>query len=614
MRAGFDTQTTSPAPSIAAACFVGISALAVAMGIGRFAFTPLLPLMVRDGSLAQDAGAWLAASNYLGYFAGALVAGRVPVTLPTLIRLSLIGTAGVTAAMGATEGLAMWIALRFTAGVLSAWTLVATSVWVLRVLSSADRTDASGIVYAGVGLGIAVVGVFCAAVARPGTSAGALWLELGALAAIAVAIPSLLSRDQVTTAPNASTPPTSPRRAVHTASRPTGIVICYGLFGFGYILPATFLPALARELMDDPQMFGLAWPVFGLAAAASTVVAARYFGRANRLRVWASSHLLMAVGVILPSLWLSPATIAIAALLVGGTFMVVTMVGLQEARARAPDNPTAILGRMTAAFATGQLAGPLASAALDLLPVGHLTALGYALKFAAFGLAASAAVLWRLSKSPHSRRSDAMPQSTVITAISTGQGFAVGAAERLPLPSRDAMSEAQRAAADAIMAGPRKAMFGPFVPLLQCPTLMEHIGKTGEALRFQGSLPERIRELVICAIARETSNQFEWQAHAPTAAKLGLAQAAIDALAAGRRPRGLAAEEETAVDFAAELMKRHGVSDETYAEAVRCFGEPGAVELVALVGYFVMVSWVMNVARTPGPAGSHTAPLSAFPA
>jgi 4-carboxymuconolactone decarboxylase len=89
---------------------------------------------------------------------------------------------------------------------------------------------------------------------------------------------------------------------------------------------------------------------------------------------------------------------------------------------------------------------------------------------------------------------------------------------------------------------------------------------------------------VICAIARETSNQFEWQAHAPTAAKLGLAQAAIDALAVGRRPRGLAAEEETAVDFAAELMKRHGVSDETYAEAVRCFGEPGVVELVALVG------------------------------
>ncbi|MFM9849743.1 MAG: YbfB/YjiJ family MFS transporter [Hyphomicrobiaceae bacterium] len=612
MRAALDTQTTSP--SIAAACFVGISALAVAMGIGRFAFTPLLPLMVRDGSLAHDAGAWLAASNYLGYFAGALIAGRMPVTPPTLIRLSLMGTAVVTAGMGALDGFAMWIALRFAAGVLSAWTLIATSAWVLKVLSSADRADASGIVYAGVGLGIALVGLFCAGAARPDISAGELWLELGALGAISVAVPSLLlGRRSVAAAPIASTPLTSSTCAGYTANRSAGIVTCYGLFGFGYILPATFLPALARELVDDPQMFGLAWPVFGVAAAASTVVAARCFGRANRLRVWASSHLLMAVGVILPSLWLSPATIAIAALLVGGTFMVVTMVGLQEARAWAPGNPTAILARMTAAFATGQLAGPLAAAALDLLPVGHLTALGYALQLAAFGLAASAAVLWRLSKSPHCRRSDAMPQPTSITATSTGQGFGADATERLPLPSRDTMSEAQRAAADAIIAGPRKAVFGPFVPLLRCPTLMECIGKTGEALRFQGSLPERIRELAICTVARETSNQFEWQTHAPIAATVGIAQAVIDALAAGRRPRGLAAEDETAVDFVTELMKRHGVSDETYAEAVRCFGEPGAVELTALVGYFVMVCWVMNVARTPGSVGSHAAPLSAFP-
>jgi 4-carboxymuconolactone decarboxylase len=346
----------------------------------------------------------------------------------------------------------------------------------------------------------------------------------------------------------------------------------------------------------------------------STVVAARYFGRATRLRLWASGHLLMAVGVVLPSLWLSPATIAIAALLVGGTFMVITMAGLQEARGRAPGNPTMILARMTAAFATGQLAGPLAAASLDLLPIGHLAALGYALQLAAFGLAASAVVLWRLSKSPRARRSDAMAQSTSITAvISTAQGFGTGAAERLPLPVRDDMSGAQRAAADAIIAGPRKAMFGPFVPLLQCPALMECVGKTGEALRFHGCLPERVRELVICAVARETSNQFEWQVHAPMAAKLGIAQAAIDALAAGRRPRGLITEEEAAVDFAAELMKRHGVSDETYAEAVRCFGEPGTVELTSLVGYFAMVCWVMNVARTPGPAGSHSASLSAFP-
>jgi predicted MFS family arabinose efflux permease len=95
--------------------------------------------------------------------------------------------------------------------------------------------------------------------------------------------------------------------------------------------------------------------------------------------------------------WLAPATIAIAALLVGSTFMVVTMIGMQEARARAPGNPMALLGLMTAAFAIGQLAGPVLSGTLDLLPIGHSIALGFALQLAASALALSAAYLWRHS-------------------------------------------------------------------------------------------------------------------------------------------------------------------------------------------------------------------------
>ena len=194
------------------------------------------------------------------------------------------------------------------------------------------------------------------------------------------------------------------------------------------------------------------------------------------------------------------------------------------------------------------------------------------------------------------------------------QGFGAGGTERLPLQSRDAMTDAQRAAADAIVDGPRKAIFGPFVPLLRCPSVMEWIGKTGEVLRFDGTLPDRIRELAICVVARETSNQFEWQVHAPKAVEAGVAQAAIDALAAGRRPRALAADEQAAVDFAAELLHQNGVSDLAYAETVSLFGEAGTVELTALIGYFAMVCWIMNVARTPGPAGSAVAPLEALPA
>jgi predicted MFS family arabinose efflux permease len=306
------------------------------------------------------------------------------------MRVSLAGTAASTAAMGACDGLAAWIALRGIAGVLSAWTLVAASAWALQHLARAGRADLSGMVYAGVGLGIAFAGLFCVAAARPGVPASQLWLELGAVAALAILAPSyLVARPPAASAARASTPP-----ANRTMGPCKGLVICYGVLGFGYILPATFLPALAREVIDNPQMFGLAWPVFGLAAALSTIATARLFGGVNRLRVWAVSHLVMAAGVVLPSLWLTPATIAIAALFVGSTFMVVTMIGMQEARARAPANPTPLLGSMTAAFAIGQLAGPLFSGLVDLLPIGHRAALGYALQLAGATLVLSAAYLW----------------------------------------------------------------------------------------------------------------------------------------------------------------------------------------------------------------------------
>jgi 4-carboxymuconolactone decarboxylase len=193
------------------------------------------------------------------------------------------------------------------------------------------------------------------------------------------------------------------------------------------------------------------------------------------------------------------------------------------------------------------------------------------------------------------------------------QGFGSNAAERLPLPPINEMNEKQRAAADAIIAGPRKAIFGPFVPLIHAPEIMASIGSLGEVLRFRGALSDRIRELVICFVSRETSNQFEWQTHAPLAIKAGTSQATIDALSTGTRPRQLPADEEIVLDFVAELLKNNGVSDQTYAEVESRVGKQGVVELTTLVGYFVMVCWVMNVAHTAGPASSAAPALTGFP-
>ena len=185
--------------------------------------------------------------------------------------------------------------------------------------------------------------------------------------------------------------------------------------------------------------------------------------------------------------------------------------------------------------------------------------------------------------------------------------------ERLPLPAADAMTAPQREAADALIAGPRKGVYGPFLPLLRSPQLLDRVAKVGEYLRFDSALDVRVREFATCIAARHVTNQFEWLMHAPLAVKAGVPEAAIEALRVGARPKGLRADEEAALDFSGELLHTHGVSEPTYQAALAQFGEQGVVELATLVGYFVMVSWLMNVAHTPAQATAQGAPLQAFP-
>ena len=196
--------------------------------------------------------------------------------------------------------------------------------------------------------------------------------------------------------------------------------------------------------------------------------------------------------------------------------------------------------------------------------------------------------------------------------VSLGQGHAHDATERLPMPATTSLDEAQRAAAQALIDGPRKGVFGPFVPLLRSPVLLERVAAVGEFLRFDSVLEPRLRELATCVAARHVSNRFEWSMHAPLAVKAGVAPEAIEALRQGATPRPLAPDEQDIVDFVHELLATHGVSDLTYQAAIARWGERGVVELTALVGYFVMVSWLMNVARTPALA-SAVAGIDAFP-
>jgi len=155
-----------------------------------------------------------------------------------------------------------------------------------------------------------------------------------------------------------SADPSSPR-AVAWDRESVRLILCYGAFGFGYIIPATFLPVMARQVIVDPAVFGWSWPLFGAAAMGSTLAAAALRSRVSNRRLWMASHLVMALGVALPVVWSGVAAIMLAALLVGGTFMVITMVGMQEARSVAGARATGLMAALTSAFALGQIVGPV---------------------------------------------------------------------------------------------------------------------------------------------------------------------------------------------------------------------------------------------------------------
>ena len=372
--------------------------LAVAMGIGRFAFTPLLPLMMRDGQLDEAGGATLAAANYLGYLVGALTAGRLAARPLGLVRACLLLIALLTAAVGLGQGLLFWRGLRFGAGVCSAWALVGISSWSLSLLAQRGQAVLGGLVFSGVGAGILLAGLMAWLAAD--LSARLLWLALGAAALLlALAVQTLLRQ---VAGPTPAIPPATadahqPEAAAASRLPPGSwpLVICYGSFGFGYILPATFLPAMARSLLDDPRSFGLVWPVFGLAAMLSTVLSMRWITAWRALRAWSVCQFAMAAGVALPLLSRSGWAIALAALLVGSTFVLATVIAMQQARALAPLQPARLLGRMTAAFALGQIAGPLLVRALHGVQWGSWGGIEISSAAAAAWLLATALWLWR---------------------------------------------------------------------------------------------------------------------------------------------------------------------------------------------------------------------------
>jgi MFS family permease len=332
----------------------GMLALAIAIGVGRFAFTPILPMMQKDHGMTLRMAGLLASANYVGYFIGALSAISIRVTTVTVVRFSVVAVALLTVAMGLTHIPVAWLLLRGLAGMVSAWALVFASAYILEQLATVGRGQLGGVVFGGVGFGTALTGLACLLILNLYWSADQAWIAVGAIGLV-LAFSSWPGYREATHARAATQADTSPLR-LRTHLR---WVVCYGIFGFGYIIPGTFLPSMAKQIIPDPTLFGWAWPIFGGAALLSTLMAGWLSAHLPNRLIWALSHGVMAVGVAMPVLLPGMTGIVISAFCVGGTFMVATMTGMQEARNLAPDHASRLMAAMTAAFGMGQILGPL---------------------------------------------------------------------------------------------------------------------------------------------------------------------------------------------------------------------------------------------------------------
>lgn len=359
----------------------GILALVVAFGIGRFAYTPILPVMQERFALTNAAVGALASSNYLGYVLGAILAAFVPAGRwqDTLLRSSLLVAAVSTGFMALTSEFSVWLALRFLAGLTSASIFVFASSVVLGELARRGRPELSGWFYSGVGLGIVLSGLVVLllnSLLYEGSASWRIdWICLGALAALLVApCWARLPKGEAAEGEAGDDTPEArltdnARHATRSASGvPLGVAllcVAYFLEGGGYIVTGTFLPTIVEGSSGLGSLGVGTWVLVGLAAAPSTVLWAKAASHVGQAWALVLAYIAQALGILLPVVSATWWAAVLSAALFGGTFMGIVALTLTYARQLVPARSADLaLGTLTAAFGVGQVLGPLVAAAL----------------------------------------------------------------------------------------------------------------------------------------------------------------------------------------------------------------------------------------------------------
>ena len=343
-------------PSVVRLAAGGLIAMAAAMSLGRFAYTPLLPDLMKGLSLTPADAGFIASANYTGYLLGAILAGYgwAAGRERSVFTVGLFATTVLLAAVPFASDVLVISAIRFASGIASAFVMIFVTTIIFSHFDRAGRPDLTAVHFGGVGLGIAVSAVLLMVLIAFQADWRTGWYATAALALIgSVAAIMLVRADPVRDAGDTREPPLQWDR------RLVALSLAYGLFGVGYIVTATFLVAIVRGGGEQTMVEGWVWLVTGLAAAPSVFLWAPLSRRFGLVATYSAGCLVEAFGVGASVLIPAPVGPFVGGLLLGATFVAITAYGLQIGRVLAPRSSRRALAVMTAAFGTGQIVGPI---------------------------------------------------------------------------------------------------------------------------------------------------------------------------------------------------------------------------------------------------------------
>lgn len=363
-----------------AVAMAGLVSLAVVMGIGRFAFTPLLPMMLHDGSVTLHQGGWLATVNYIGYFLGAAVCMFIQPDAVRMLRWGLVATVLLTLGMALPGGMPAWSLWRAAAGVASAVVMVYTAGWCLQRLAELGKPELAGLIFCGPGLGIVVTGLGTSGMVGAGWHADYGWLAFTALAVVLVAAVWRVFASEPAPVPSAAVQEDVPAdsHAARLDAQTWTLTLAYGLAGFGYIITATFLPVIAREALPGTIWADLFWPIFGAGVAVGAFLATRIGMAHDSRKLLTIAYGMQALGVALAVVFPTVVGFALSSLLAGLPFTALVAFAMREARRLWGPHAPRLMGLMTASYGLGQIAGPPLATALVARTGGFASSLACA--------------------------------------------------------------------------------------------------------------------------------------------------------------------------------------------------------------------------------------------